>query len=132
MRRDGQPQPGSAVTARGGTIGLGECLEDDSLLLRWNADSGIGDGETQPGVAVAARLGLHPQHNLPMLREFDGIAHKIDHYLAEAQRISDQRFGHVRMDVARQLKTFLVSAWSQHAHGVFEGITKIEPDAIQL
>ena len=31
-----------------------------------------------------ARLGLNAQHNLPALSELDGIAYKIDNYLAQA------------------------------------------------
>ena len=41
LAADGKAQSGAAVLAAGGSVGLLERLEDDLLLLRWNADAGI-------------------------------------------------------------------------------------------
>ena len=42
---DRQAQAGAAVFAAGAAVGLLERLEDDLLLLRRDADAGVGDGE---------------------------------------------------------------------------------------
>jgi hypothetical protein len=52
LRGDRQAQAGSAVFARGGVVGLRERLEDPPLLVRRDADPGIGDGEVQNDVVM--------------------------------------------------------------------------------
>ena len=45
LAADGQPQARAAVLARRAGVGLLERLEDDPLLLRGDADAGVGNGE---------------------------------------------------------------------------------------
>ena len=42
---DRQPQAGAGVLARQRVAGLAELLEDQLLLLRRDADAGVGDGQ---------------------------------------------------------------------------------------
>ena len=51
---DGQSQPGTAILARGGPIGLGERLEDQPLLGLRNANTGIADGYMQGNSRVVS------------------------------------------------------------------------------
>ena len=46
---DGQPQPGAAVAAGGGCVGLGERFEDQFLLFGGDADAAVLDAESQAG-----------------------------------------------------------------------------------
>ena len=52
---DRQPQPGPAVLAPGGRLGLGERLEQPPELLLGHPDPGVGDGERQPVVRLPLR-----------------------------------------------------------------------------
>ena len=48
LAADRQPEPGPAVLAPGGGLGLGERLEQPAELLLGHPDPGVGDGEGQP------------------------------------------------------------------------------------
>src|SRR6516225_2656658 len=83
-------------------------------------------------VAIAARIDLDTQHDFSLVSEFDGIAYEVHYDLAETEGIAYQCIGHVSVDVARQLKPFLVSPWSKDSQGVFERITKVESYMVEL
>ncbi len=48
--------------------------------------------------------------NRETLREFDRIAHQVDHDLPEAVAVTDQGVRNVRVDAARHLQSFLMGA----------------------
>ena len=64
LAADRQAEPGAAVLAAGAAVGLLERLEDDPLLVRGDADAGVGDREARSPVrrvqrrVVDAPLGL--------------------------------------------------------------------------
>ena len=61
LAADRQSEPGAAIFAAGGSVGLLEGFEDQLLLVLGNADAGIGDGDRQRSRghdrAVARRTG---------------------------------------------------------------------------
>ena len=50
------------------------------MLVLWNADSRIGDGD--PDVSVAEKAGVDPDRATPPI-VFDGIGHDVDHHLTQ-------------------------------------------------
>ena len=65
--RDRQTEAGAAIAARGGAVRLGEGLKNLLLLLRRNADAGVGHGKVQrhPARAPDAR----PSRAAPLRRQ---------------------------------------------------------------
>jgi hypothetical protein len=89
LARDGEPQPGAAVAARGQGIGLGEILKQFRPLLRCHADAAIRNGKLDPVASV--RHLAHPQGDLALFREFAGIAQEIEKNLLETHGIRGER-----------------------------------------
>src|ERR1019366_1738666 len=65
--RNGEPQAGAAVLARGGTIGLREGFEDLLLLLRRDADARVAHREVQEQRVVVAAFQVRGDHDFAML-----------------------------------------------------------------
>src|SRR6185437_6041186 len=67
LAADGESQPRAAVFSRRASIGLLEGLEDDLLLLRRDADTGVADGKlddrrrlAEDGMLCGPASGGHP------------------------------------------------------------------------
>src|ERR1035438_8906847 len=78
---NGEPQPGAAVLAGGGTIGLRKSFEDLLLLLRRDADARVAHREVQEQPVVVAAFQLRGDHDFAVLGEFEGVAHQVVHNL---------------------------------------------------
>src|SRR5262249_30387410 len=83
LAREGKAEPGAAELLRSRGIGLGELLEQLSLLLRGHADTGVGDGELDE-VAAIAHLACR-ELDFARLSELARIAEKIEEYLPQPQ-----------------------------------------------
>src|SRR5438477_6454682 len=94
---DSQPQPGSTLAAPGTTVGLREGFEDDGLLLRRDPNAGVAHCE----VKRSGDAGLHLDRDADRaaLREFHGVAEKVQKNLAEAVDIARDH----RRNVARAI-----------------------------
>ena len=100
LAADGESQSGSAVFAAGAGVCLLKRLEDDSLLLRRNTDSGIGDLEGNHGCGACRESGwssLHPpaatetdKLHASVLRELECVGQQILEHLLQTFRIGDQ------------------------------------------
>ena len=64
LRRDGEAQPGAAIRARRGAVGLRERLEDTFLTVQRDADARIRDREVQHDTVWGRRLCRHAKHDL--------------------------------------------------------------------
>ena len=127
-----RPEPGAAIAARRGRIGLHERPENLPLLVlagcrcrcRRRVNFSAASSSVQPGRA-RRRRSLRP------FGELDGVADQIDEDLPQASGIADERVGHVRHDAARQLEAFLVRARRQQADGVLDDVAESERDALE-
>jgi hypothetical protein len=63
---DGQSQPGAAVFAGGGGIGLAEALEHLAALLGCHADAGVFDPEVQLDAVVMVATFSTPMTTSPL------------------------------------------------------------------
>ena len=90
---DGEPEPGAAIAAGGGSVGLEERGEERRDLFRSDADAGIGDGEANRGAAVAEALEAGVEGDVAAVGELDGVGGKVGEYLAQAVGIAAQERG---------------------------------------
>src|SRR5207249_4111992 len=105
LARNGEPEPGSAVLAAGGAVGLLECLEDDLLLVPRDPDPGVDHREPEDLRGALQRLGLqirpvvagvHHQPDLALLRELERVRQQVLEDLLSASslaRISSELSG---------------------------------------
>ena len=85
-----QPQPGTAVLARGRVVGLLEGAEQTGQRLGFDADAGILDREAQQ-----CRIGIlfqqfEVQDHIAAVGEFDGIGGVVEHGLLQARGVARQ------------------------------------------
>jgi hypothetical protein len=81
LRRDGQPQAGPAVLARGRGVELREGFEQFLHVVGRDIDARVDDGEMQVDPIAGLRLPLDPNHDLAVVGELDRVARQIDHDL---------------------------------------------------
>ena len=72
--RDGEPESGPSVLAGGETVGLGERLEHALHHLGRNADTGVGDFESNHHRVVCLIGELGAQDNFSLFCKLDRIA----------------------------------------------------------
>ncbi len=116
LARDGQPEPGAAVFARHGAVGLLEGFEDARQRGGGNADAAVDHGEAQqhPAAAVAGAADRQVDH--AVIGELDGVADQIDEHLPQPPRIAAQQHRHVRIELPGQFEPLF-----RGAHGVEVG-----------
>ena len=89
--RDGEAEAGAAEFPGGGGVGLGKFIEDQRLLFEWDAEAGIDDGEVE-GTWLG---GGGAKDDVTLGGEFDGVAEEVEHHLADATRVTEEKFGGV-------------------------------------
>src|SRR5262245_664586 len=109
--RDRKPQTGSAISPRGRTIGLMECLKDSRLSFFRNPNSAIADSKTQQYPAIGFTFVGYSYYHFALLGEFDGIAEQVDQNLAQTARISPQLSRHVTINHREQLHAFSLGSF---------------------
>ena len=100
---DGQPQSRAAKATCRRAVGLGERLEDLSLMLWRYTDAGVADGKVNSHASVVGRFGFGTDNDLAFLRELDGIADQVHEHLPQAQWITDKFARRVARNVIGQL-----------------------------
>ena len=102
---DRQPQPGAAILAAGGAVGLLERFEDQLLLVFGNPDAGIDDRKGKDILRLAQNftLELHGfvrhldlQDDLPLLGKLKGVGEKVLEHLLQTLLVGFERFGKLR------------------------------------
>ena len=97
LATDGEAKAGATEPPRGRTVRLGEGMEQRFLLLGRHADAGVAHRQLQPHPAIM--LGRRQADgDGAFLGKFDGIAHQVEHHLAEAHFVADQPLGHIGID----------------------------------
>ena len=86
----------------------------------------------QAGFRLRPGFQAHIDDHFAALREFQGIADEIDHYLAETDRVSHEIVGHLRRHVASQLEALLVGGRRQRVKRIAQLIAQTEGSAIEF
>ena len=115
-----QAQPGAAVAARGGCIGLLKTLKEPVHLLGREADARVPHFKAQqyaPGILL---LHPHGDADFAVLSEFDGVVGIIDENLSQPQGVAHQVGRHIGGHVAHQLKALGACLVPHHIHHAFQ------------
>ena len=129
---DGQAQPGAAIQARGGRIGLAEGLEQARLQGIVDADPAVGDLEPQLVLRVGLALALHAQPDLATLGELDRIDQQVAQYLAQAHRVATDGQAYRRVEFERELQAFRIGGALHQLHQTFEQLAQVERGDLQV
>src|ERR1700733_11705728 len=137
--RDGQSEACSSEPARGRTIGLRKCLEDQLLFFRGNADAGIAHGEVELQfitIILSFQINLsfqrYYQLYLAALGEFDGIPDQVHDDLPDTHGVADDVARDIRLDVAKQFQALLVRSKRERSHRFLNALRQLEGDRIQI
>ena len=132
LARNGEAEPGAAVFPRDGRIALRKGMEKRVPDFRRDADAGVGDGETQRGVALGLALARDADHDFAACGELDGVADEIGQHLAEAVRIAAQLGGHLVVNEAGEFELFSVRALGEQPDGLLHALPQIEVRAFEM
>ena len=91
MLADGEAEPGPAERLGGGEVRLLEGVEDELLLFRRDADPPVLHAEAEQAAVFILTYRSDPDHDGPAGGELDGVADQVDHDLAQAPGVADQR-----------------------------------------
>src|SRR5437899_1003906 len=106
--RDREPEPGAAVLARGGHVGLGEGLEEAGRLLSGHADPGVAHGELQLDLVAGALEQTDREPDLATLGELHRVVDQVGEDLSETERVTAQVLGDRARDVGEELQPLVV------------------------
>ena len=106
--RDREPEPGAAVLARGGHVGLGEGLEEAGRLLSGHADPGVAHGELQLDLVAGTLEQTDREPDLATLGELDRVVDEVGEDLSETERVTAQVLGDRARDVGQELQPLVV------------------------
>ena len=90
LSADVESQASAAVVAGGGTVRLGERLEDAADLLRGQADAGVPHGEFECYPVGLFLQGADAEFDLPRRGKLDGVAQQLEEDLLQPESISHQ------------------------------------------
>jgi hypothetical protein len=96
---DGQTEPGAAVLARGGAVGLGERRKQVTLNFFRHADAGVLNHDLHDQLAICARRPrADSEDDFAAFRELDRIAHQVGDDLPQPRRIGADQSGDCIVD----------------------------------
>ena len=124
--RDCQPQPRPSVFARRRDVRLDELLEDHLLLVRWDADAGVGDLERQRDRVAGQLPPAHAQRDVALRGELHRVRQQVGQHLPQQAGVADEHVGDVRGDVARHDDRFPVQAGRQRLQQRVEAVAQME------
>ena len=128
---DGQAQARAAIFTRGRAVGLLEGVEDDILLVRRDADTGVGDGEVKRGLVVGHGLRVDGHGDAALFGEFDGVADQVEHDLHEPHRVAHESVGYLVGDVAAEIESLFLGAQGERFEGVAKQVTQGQGRGLQ-
>ena len=117
---DRQPQPGAAVFARGGAVGLMKRLEQAGDFIRRHADAAVLHFDQQHTGRGVLFLQANAHRHRAFLGELDGIADEIEQHLAQAQCVAAPQAGNAGIDFRHQPQTLGARLPQQLRHRVAE------------
>ena len=119
--RDGEPEPGSLVAARGGSVDLLELLEDAVEPVGRDPRTGVGDGEAD-AIAVAR----HAHADAALVGELHRVAGEVQDHLAQACRVPHHLAAEVAADQAGDLDALALRARRQELDGALDQRRQVE------
>ena len=134
---DGEPQPGAALAAAHGILGLLELGEQRGQRVGRDAHAGVlhRDGDLQV-VVVGGRLGVgglaDGHEHTARIGELDGVAEQIGDDLAHAHLVAQQRARQRRIDRPGDLDALLVGLRRQQLHHALHALVDRQRGGIEV
>ena len=128
---NGQAQPGAAIVARGGRVGLGEGLKQSPTLFGRHADTRVFHVDTQLHLVAFTLRYRHLDLDLALVGEFDCVLHQIGQHLAQANPIAHQPVGHPGLHMDQEFQTFFLRLLCHQRGGAIQHIVQPEWHALQ-
>ncbi|MNI62419.1 hypothetical protein D3C73_1177410 [compost metagenome] len=112
-------------------------------MLRRNARAGVGDLEAQVDAVAVAAVDLQAQHDLPGIRELDGVVGQVVENLADARGVADHGRGGVRVGHGIAAHALGVSTRRETGHDIVQefnggkgsafehGVAGLDPGQVQ-
>ena len=129
---DRQAETGPSIAARHRGVGLFEGEEQAVALPIGNTNAGVGDSEVEHQFVTQQRLGMHPDANLPVGGELDGVPHQVDQHLPEPGRVSQHPFGDPGVDVIHNLQRLAMSLQGQRFERGPQAVAEMEFDLLEI
>ena len=132
MFGDSQTKTGSAVFARGGTVGLGEGLKQVRQRVGRDTDASVGHSEADGHVRVGLALAGHAKGHFSLFSKLDAVDYQVGDHLAESARVAAQERRHIVVNDGDKLDLFALSAFRQEFDGAFDGAAQVEVQGLEL
>jgi hypothetical protein len=129
---DGEAESGAAVLAGGGSIGLGECVEEVGERGGWDAHAGIFDGEEEGDIGIVLGFDADADDDFAVVGEFDGIDDEVGDDLAEPAGVTLEHGGEVRIGKEDQFDMLFFCAVSEEFDGAFGGGEEVELERFEM
>ena len=133
---DGEAQPGAAVAAGGGAVGLHEVVEEVLDLIGPQADPGVFDAEAHPLPPGVAGQALDAQRDVAGGGELDRVGEQVAEHLADPQGVAGEaagkQVGAVAAGLEEQLDALLEGGPLDQHEGVGDQVFEAEGDALEL
>ena len=129
---DGQTQTRAAEAAGGGTVGLTEGVEDQLLLVLFDADTGVADLESNRPLLLAVSNYSCGHANLALLGELDRIAQQVGQHLAQAGRVAAYPLGQIRRQIRDTFDALAHGLTGVEFENVFHQFAQLEALFFQL
>ena len=129
---DRQPQPGTAVAARGGAVSLAERLKHARLRLGGNTNTCVAYFKTQYVTVFALLKDAYRQRDFALLGKLQRIADQVGGHLANAVRIAVDQHRYLRRNMAQQLQFLGRCPLGQQLHHVLQRLAQIEINPVEF
>ena len=129
---DRQAQTGAAELPRGRGIHLAERAEQSVLPVSGDADACVPDRSLQQGAAVVGVAPRQLHTDLPLGREFHGIADQVDQHLAQARAVTQDVTRHLVVDPVQQVHTLVPRSAAAQVEGALQAVADVDRHAFQI
>ena len=130
--RDREPEPGTAVAARGRGVDLAEGREQPVHPVPGDADPRVPNGELEPVRARPGGLGRDVDDDLALLGELDRVREQVEQHLPQAGRVPDDSCRHALVDEAAQLDLLLPRTRRDDVERALDALPEIERLLLEL
>ena len=129
---NGQPQAGALEAPGGGSLDLGEGLENPLPVLGRNADAGVADFEAQVGDIVPMGHQVDLDHHLAAEGELHRVAHQVHEDLPQPAGIPFHPARHLTGQDGAEVEVLVPGGEGDRFQGVLHHAPQVEGDPVHL
>lgn len=107
-------------------------MNSRSWWFRGDTDPGVGYGKADRCLVLRFFVHGHPNVNLALFGELDGIARQVDQDLPDAARVSPDQGRDIRMDQKGEFQALVIRPHGQHVGHILDSGSQIEVEDLQF